>query len=288
MNTNFLAIVKQIAAEQGEGILGDAARLGAFIKKYALAVPQPLRIAFGRAIEEGAYNALKSALSAAERASRKAAIAQTLRNNYGVDPALCAEALDTLEAALFAAEKPLCAACGKELKEGWMGCPFCGAASGVNATTAPPPPQYQAPPPPFQPPAPAESETKDNTIIKYAGITALVFLARLLIFNLVSDIATPIQNYIAVAICSAIGGAVGGNMRRNMRGTAVRFVYTRVFTAISAITGFLFGFYTLASTDLNFHIGTFLSGALLGGAAVGAVAGFIVDIVDMVKRGQKS
>jgi hypothetical protein len=136
MNTSFLAIIKRITAEQGEGILGDAARLKSFIKDYAQSEPQPLRLAFGRAVEAGAYNALKSAPSAAERASRKAAIAQNLHNNYWLDPALCAEALDILEAALTG---------------GGGGTPPPQYQQSQYQQSAQPP-QYQAPPPQYQPP----------------------------------------------------------------------------------------------------------------------------------------
>jgi hypothetical protein len=103
MNTNLLKVVKHIATEYGEDVLGDAKRLKAFFGDLAKDEPKPLRLAFGRAIEEGAYNALKSAPDAAECASRKAAIAQRLRDEHGLDVALSAEALDILEAALFGA-----------------------------------------------------------------------------------------------------------------------------------------------------------------------------------------
>jgi tetratricopeptide (TPR) repeat protein len=106
MNTNLLHIVKQIIAQNGENILADAARLKPLFADLAKNEPKPLRIAFGRCVEAGAYTALKTASGAAERASRKAAIAQNLRNQHGVDPALCGEALDILEAALFGTASP--------------------------------------------------------------------------------------------------------------------------------------------------------------------------------------
>ncbi|MDR0551608.1 MAG: hypothetical protein LBG72_06285 [Spirochaetaceae bacterium] len=101
MSTNLLHIVKQITARYGEAVLADPARLKAFFGDLAKDEPKPLRLAFGRCIEEGAYNALKTAPDAAERAERKAAIAQRLRDEHGLDPALCAEALDVLEAAMY-------------------------------------------------------------------------------------------------------------------------------------------------------------------------------------------
>jgi hypothetical protein len=101
MNVTLLNIVKRIAADHGEGILGDPQRLKAFFSDLAKEEPKPLRMAFGRCVEAGAYAALKTAPDAAERASRKAAIAQRLRDTQGLDISLCAEALDVLEAALY-------------------------------------------------------------------------------------------------------------------------------------------------------------------------------------------
>jgi hypothetical protein len=130
MNSNLLGIVQRIIAGNGEAVLDDAKRLKAFFSDLAKDEPKPLRIAFGRCIESGAYNALKTAPDAAERASRKAAIAQRLRDEHGLDAALCGEALDVLEAALFGETKlpPLCTRCGKALQENWAVCPYCGTA----------------------------------------------------------------------------------------------------------------------------------------------------------------
>jgi hypothetical protein len=101
MNTNLLNIVKRIAAEQGEGILGDPQRLKSFFSDLAKEESKPLRIAFGRCVEAGAYNALKTAQDSAERAEHKTTIAQRVRDEHGLDITLCGEALDILEAALY-------------------------------------------------------------------------------------------------------------------------------------------------------------------------------------------
>jgi formylglycine-generating enzyme required for sulfatase activity len=124
MNTNLLTVVKHIAAEYGEDVLGDAKRLKAFFGDLAKDEPKKERMAFGYCVEEGAYNALKSAPDATERAARKTAIAQKVNDEHGLDVALCAEALDILEAALFGETKP-----------------------------SPAPPQQPSPAPPQQPPA---------------------------------------------------------------------------------------------------------------------------------------
>jgi hypothetical protein len=105
MNTNVVHIVKQIIADNGEAVLNDPKRLKAFFSDLAKDEPKPLRTAFGRCIEAGAYAALKDAPDAAERAERKAAIAQRLRDEHGLDITLCGEALDILEAALPAEKK---------------------------------------------------------------------------------------------------------------------------------------------------------------------------------------
>jgi hypothetical protein len=101
MNNNLLFIVRRIIADNGEGILGDPARLKALFSDLAKDEPKPLRIAFGRGLEAGSYMALKTAPEAAERISRKAAIAQRVRDEHGLDMILCAEALDILESALY-------------------------------------------------------------------------------------------------------------------------------------------------------------------------------------------
>jgi hypothetical protein len=101
MNANFAAIVKQLVAQHGEGILGDPQRLKPLFGGLAKNEPKPLRVAFGRCVEAGAYAALKTAPDAAERASRKAAIARHLRDDQGIDRTLCTEALDIIETTLF-------------------------------------------------------------------------------------------------------------------------------------------------------------------------------------------
>jgi formylglycine-generating enzyme required for sulfatase activity len=101
MNTNLVTIVKQIITGCGEAALADPQRLKALFNDLAKEEPKPLRIAFGRCIEAGAYNALKTAPDSSERAERKATIARRVRDEHELDMALCAEALDILEAALF-------------------------------------------------------------------------------------------------------------------------------------------------------------------------------------------
>ncbi|GMO66153.1 MAG: hypothetical protein Ta2A_14220 [Treponemataceae bacterium] len=141
MNTNLLTIVRQIVATHGESILENPQRLKSFFSDLAKNEPKPLRVAFGRCIEAGAYAALKNAPDAGERASRKASIAQRLRDDMGLDAALCAEALDVLEAALFGGVSSPPAAS-----------PEYRQSAGQQAQTAYVPPPASASPPQYQPP----------------------------------------------------------------------------------------------------------------------------------------
>ncbi|MDR2484557.1 MAG: hypothetical protein LBD55_04085 [Treponema sp.] len=61
MNTNLLAVLKEISGKYGEGVLGDPERLRWSFDGLAKNEPKPLRNAFCLCIEEGAYSALKSA-----------------------------------------------------------------------------------------------------------------------------------------------------------------------------------------------------------------------------------
>jgi tetratricopeptide (TPR) repeat protein len=118
MNINFVEIIKRIIAEQGEDILADAQRVKGLVQDYAARESKIERLAFGRCIEYGAYTELKNAEGAVVRQAVKAAVAQKVHSNEGMDIALCNDALDVLEAAVF----------------------------GVAST----PPQYQAPQTPQQ------------------------------------------------------------------------------------------------------------------------------------------
>jgi hypothetical protein len=112
MNANFLAIVKRILSEQGESIFAEPQRLKGWISDLAKDEPKPERLAFGRCIEYGAYGELKNAPTES-RAAVKNRLAQRLHNEEGQDTALCAGALDILEAAVWgtmsAPEKPVSA-----------------------------------------------------------------------------------------------------------------------------------------------------------------------------------
>jgi hypothetical protein len=105
MNTNLLNIVKRIINEQGEGILGDAARLKSFVRDYAKDEPKEDRVAFGRAVEQGFYLELKRA-APHERARLKTALAARLQSLSGFDAARCAAAVSLLDALIAGAAAP--------------------------------------------------------------------------------------------------------------------------------------------------------------------------------------
>jgi hypothetical protein len=103
MNTSLLALLKQIAAEQGEAIFADPERLKPLIREGAKNVPSADKIAFGRCIELGAYQALKNGRTAAERDQIKSGLSRQIQGKTGLDPVSCDGALDLLEAVIFTA-----------------------------------------------------------------------------------------------------------------------------------------------------------------------------------------
>jgi hypothetical protein len=164
MNANLVNVVKQIITGYGEAVLADPQRLKAFFSDLAKDEPKPLRVAFGRCIETGAYDALKTAPDAAERAERKAAIAQRVRDEHGLDITLCAEALDILEAALYDTAP---AAYQQPIQQDQPQSP-------AQTTPAPvytePSPVYAAPENAAAVPAPAKKHTLRNVLIAAAAL----------------------------------------------------------------------------------------------------------------------
>jgi hypothetical protein len=98
MNNNLLAIVKQIIAIHGEGVLGDPARLKPIFKDYTKDLPKEERVAFGRCIEQGFYPRIKAAKTKEERRRLKADMARHLQGAAGISAALSTGALDILDA----------------------------------------------------------------------------------------------------------------------------------------------------------------------------------------------
>ncbi|GMO15688.1 MAG: hypothetical protein Pg6A_01890 [Termitinemataceae bacterium] len=184
MNTNLVNIVKGIIANNGETVLADPQRLKAFFGDLAKDEPKPLRVAFGRCIEEGAYNALKTASGQSERAKRKTAIAQRVRDEQGMDIALCAEALDILEAALFDTTP---AAYQQPIQQDQPQSP-------AQTTPAPvytePSPVYATPENAAAVPTPAKKNTLRNVLIA-AAAAALVIAAAVIAVPHILDAVGP-------------------------------------------------------------------------------------------------
>jgi hypothetical protein len=151
MNTNLLSIVKKITAQYGEDILDDTKRPKAFFSDLARDVPKPLRLAFGKCVENGYHRIRKDTKTAQERREVIDSLSRRLRDEEGLDIALCAEALELLAAALFGEGQiapppesaaspppakqnaapqppsaPVCAGCGTELRANSKFCPECG------------------------------------------------------------------------------------------------------------------------------------------------------------------
>jgi len=143
MNTNLLAIVKQIVETQGEEILSEPQRMKAFFSDLAKDEPKPERIAFGRCLEYGFAQILKN-VAVTEREKCKQELAKRLRDEEGLDLTLCENSLELLSAVLFGEKqqqkKDYCKKCGKELQSGWQACPYCATA---NAQQNPSQPQSQ-------------------------------------------------------------------------------------------------------------------------------------------------
>jgi hypothetical protein len=183
MNTNLVDIIKRIIAEQGEDILANSHRMKGYVNDYASRESKVERLAFGRCIEYGAYMELKNAPNADARIAVKAAVAQRVHSNEGLDLALCQEALDTLEAAMFGG-KTLCKSCGKELHEEWVSCPFCGA--GQRAEQPAPVIQAESAAQTFAarqitPKAPAKKKRTVQNILIAAGMALVLGVVAFLI-----------------------------------------------------------------------------------------------------------
>jgi len=101
MNTNLLNIVKRIVYEKGENILADPVKLNPLFKDYAKNESKEEREAFGRCIEIGAYQELKTATSENERKRRKGVIANQLYSKTGKEKKLFLDSLDILETVIF-------------------------------------------------------------------------------------------------------------------------------------------------------------------------------------------
>jgi hypothetical protein len=101
MNTNLLNALKEIISRYG-GVetLSNARRVKALLADLAAGEPKPQKNALTACLEQG-FSALLQNVSAGERGTAKTKLAERLNREEGLDPALCADTLDLLEAALF-------------------------------------------------------------------------------------------------------------------------------------------------------------------------------------------
>jgi hypothetical protein len=106
MNTNLLDALKKIVSRHGGvGTLADARRVKALLADLTAGEPKPQKNALTACIELGFIPALQN-VSASKRGAAKAKLAERLNREEGLDPALCADTLDLLEAALFGGVSP--------------------------------------------------------------------------------------------------------------------------------------------------------------------------------------
>jgi uncharacterized Zn finger protein (UPF0148 family) len=133
MTTALLNVLKKIVSQYG-GVetLPDARRVKALLADLAAAEPRPQKNALIAGLEQG-FAAMLQNVPAHERGTAKSKLAERLNREEGLDPALCADTLDLLEAVVFGEGpqeqmKIICRNCGKELQADWKICPSCGTA----------------------------------------------------------------------------------------------------------------------------------------------------------------
>jgi uncharacterized membrane protein YhaH (DUF805 family) len=100
MNTNLLAAIKQLVAQQGEAILTDSKQVNARLSDLAPREPKPQRMAFVRCLMYGFQTELKNT-QAPGRAACKDRLVKKLRDEEGMDLSLANDTLDLLEMILF-------------------------------------------------------------------------------------------------------------------------------------------------------------------------------------------
>ena len=101
MNANLLSVLKQITAQHGEDILENAQKIKSLFGDFAKDEPKPLRMVFGKCVENGFYRIVKNTKTAKERREVIDGLALRLRDEEGLDIARCTEALELLAAAIF-------------------------------------------------------------------------------------------------------------------------------------------------------------------------------------------
>jgi hypothetical protein len=101
MNTNLLNVLKEIVSRHG-GVetLSDVRRVKALLADLAAGEPKPQKNALTACLERG-FAAMLQNVPVHERGAAKTKLTERLNREEGLDPALCADTLDMLEAAVF-------------------------------------------------------------------------------------------------------------------------------------------------------------------------------------------
>ena len=128
MNMRVVNNLRRLITEQGTRILDDSTRMKAMIGDYTAGEPVLERKALGRCAEMGACKELKNAVTSDERWYRKAAIAERMHVETGIDREKCEEALDVLEMAVCGevGVGKTCGECGMRLMDRAKYCGECG------------------------------------------------------------------------------------------------------------------------------------------------------------------
>jgi hypothetical protein len=177
MNTNLLAAIKQLVAQQGEAILADSKQANALLSAMAANEPKPQRMAFVRCLMYGFQTELKNT-QAPGRAACKNRLAKKLSDEEGMDLSLANDTLDLLEMILFGtvsdtpkpAPRPVPQPAPIPAAPPPKPAP---APIPVNVPVTNPPPA--PPPPPQYPPIPPNPT---GEIITYEGNGVLVSTTR--------------------------------------------------------------------------------------------------------------
>ncbi|MDR0451103.1 MAG: hypothetical protein LBH26_07535 [Treponema sp.] len=117
MNAALLLILQRIIAEQGETVLAEAKRVRAYLSDYGADIPGAEKNALVKCLEYGFCAELKNALPGT-RDAVKDRLARRLRDEEGLDAALCAGSVGALETALFGESPPEPAPDGEQVTAG--------------------------------------------------------------------------------------------------------------------------------------------------------------------------
>jgi uncharacterized membrane protein YhaH (DUF805 family) len=139
MNESLRLKIKRIMENHGTLIFSDFQKFKVCLDAEARDERKGECKAIEQCVKHGAYNALQTAVTPAERNTIKTALAQKIYAEEGMDRSFCTEALDILESVLISttAGNPVCKSCGHDLDAAWILCPFCGlpqARQGIKNT----------------------------------------------------------------------------------------------------------------------------------------------------------